>query len=127
MLESLVVDSGSGSTFLWLPAGDYDGEIDSGSGRLTWRLPAGGSHVFRLDSGSGSIHLEVPAATGFRLVIEDSGSGTVVVGDDRLIQVSSGDEPIWESEGFEAAADRSEVIVDMGSGSLQVEGLVDGR
>ena len=144
-MTNLVIDGGSGSTVVTLPAStpQYIVEIDSGSGSFDIELEAGadiaavieigsGSFEFeigsgsdvdaRIDGGSGSVNVDVPNDVGVQVVIRDSGSGSIhIPGDYRLVDDMGDDDRdtgIWESEGFSSALHQIEIDFDPGSGSF---------
>jgi hypothetical protein len=144
-LTDLMIDGGSGSVDLTLPASasEYDVEIDGGSGSFNMELADGadiraeievGSGHFdieigsgadfeaRIDGGSGSITIDVPNNVGVRVDIEDSGSGSVRVPSKYNLVDDYGDDDrdtgVWESDGFSSASHRVEITYDGGSGSF---------
>ncbi len=118
-LEALQVDGGSGYWELQLPAGDYESAIAVGSGALELTLPADGPYTLRLEGGSGSSTLLVPAGLELQLEVRE-GSGAFRA-DERFTRVSSAeDESIWETAGYANAANRADVFIEVGSGSISV-------
>ena len=144
-LSDLMIDGGSGSVELTLPAStsQYSVEIDSGSGSFDVELEAGadivavmevGSDSFdfeigsgsdvdvRIDGGSGDLTVDVPNDVGVQVVIRDSGSGRIhIPGSYRLVDDLGDDDRdtgIWESEGFSSASHQIEITFDPGSGNL---------
>jgi hypothetical protein len=84
-------------------------------------LPASGRQTIDLDSGSGSVTLYLPSSTEARIDL-DSGSGSFNVSGDRFRHLS-GDDPddgIWETEGYGDAANRIDLNIDGGSGSIRI-------
>ncbi len=99
-LSELVIDAGSGSADISLPDGKYEIEIDGSSGSIEIELPASMEARIKVDGGSGSFSLD---ETRF----------TQVEGDER-------DEGVWETAAYDDASDRVELILDVGSGSVQI-------
>lgn len=122
MLSDLTIEGGSGSANVSLPGGDYDIVYDVASGSVVLTLPADGRHTVTIDGGSGSLNIILPAGMEARIEAED-GSGSFHV-PDRLEQVSGergSDEGVWETAGYEDAADRLDIFIDAGSGSVNVD------
>jgi hypothetical protein len=146
-LSDFILDGGSGSTDLALPASasQYDVEIDGGSGSFAIELEAGadiqanfnvGSGSFNfvigsgadvelsIDGGSGSITIDVPNNVGVRVVVTERGSGGVRLPNSYRLVDDRGDNDrdtgIWESEGFGSVAHQVEIEFDPGSGSMTV-------
>ena len=144
-MTDLDIDGGSGSTDVFIPAGStqYDVGIDGGSGSFDIVIEDGaelqmsisvGSGSFdvdigaetnveaRIDGGSGSVEINLPGDVGVRVVIRDSGSGSVRVPRSYDLVDDEGDNDsdtgIWESEGYSDAAYRIEISFDPGSGSF---------
>ncbi len=144
-LPGLEVDGGSGSTTLMLPAhaSSYTANIDGGSGGFdieieddaninfaidigsgSFKIAIGERSNFeaQIDGGSGSLTIDVPNNIGVRIVIRDSGSGSVHIPKNYTLVDNLGDDDrdigIWESEGYDDAMHRVEVTFDPGSGSF---------
>ena len=146
-LTRLVIDGGSGSTAVTLPAGNsgYDALFDGGSGSFSVAIADGadvdatadtGSGSFTLaigeaadvsidiDGGSGRIRIEVPDQAAVRVEIRDRASGSVSI-PSRFDLIDDGgdndrDTGIWQTEGFDGAEHQIEIVVDPGSGSFTV-------
>jgi hypothetical protein len=120
-LNSLIVDAGSGPAELALPDGEYDVQLNAGSGPLTVILPAAGHHQIVVDGGSGPLTLRVPESIAARLAAED-GSGPLRVSIARLEQMSGdNEEGVWQTPDYFGADDRLEIQVEVGSGPVTVE------
>jgi hypothetical protein len=144
-LSDLDIDGGSGSTALALPAssslymanidgssGSFDIEIengaeidlaiDVGSGSMDIVIGERANIEAQIDGGSGSLTIDVPNSVGVRVVIPDSGSGSVHIPKNYTLVDNLGDDDrdigIWESEGYDDAMRRVEVTLDPGSGSF---------
>ena len=146
-LTDLVIDGGSGSTDVSLPASSsvYDVNIDGGSGSFDVDIERGadidatldvgsgswdvviGEDVdaeIDIDGGSGSIRIDVDGDVGVRVVIRDDGSGSVRVPNSYdLVDDLDDDERdtgIWESDNYDSAAHTVEITFDPGSGSFTI-------
>ncbi len=144
-LSDLEVYGGSGSTTLTLPAraSSYTANIDGGSGsfdidieddaKIDFAIKVGSGSFnivigdrsnieAQIDGGSGSLTINIPNNVGTRIVIRDSGSGSVHISNDYSLVDNLGDDDrdigIWESEGYDDALHRIEVTFDPGSGSF---------
>lgn len=146
-LEQLDIDGGSGSTRLWLPASEdtYDVGIDGASGSFTIEVGEGakidatirgasGSLNITIEEGanveaeirgaSGSTTINVPGRTGVRVIVRDSGSGSVHVPGSYTLVSDGGDDDrdtgIWESANYSSATTRIEIEFRGGSGSFSI-------
>lgn len=146
-LSKLEIDGGSGSTDVTIPASssDYDVSIDGGSGSFDVEVERGaaidatfsvgsgswdviiGSNVegrFNIDGGSGSTEIDVDGDVGVRVVVRDSGSGSVRVPSsfDLVDDLNDNDRDtgIWESDNYDSASHQIEISFDPGSGSFTV-------
>lgn len=126
-LSYFEVDGGAGSVTVSLPGGEYDGVIDVGAGSLKITLPADGRHTFDVDGGAGSMTFYLPPNMEARLEL-DSGAGGFHLEDGRFTQISGrdDDEGVWVTPGYGDAANRVNLRVDIGAGSVRVE-PVQGR
>jgi hypothetical protein len=144
-LSELVIDGGSGSTNMTIPASSsaYDVNIDGGSGSFDVEIERGadidatinvgsgswdvniGEDVdaeIDIDGGSGSISIDIDRDVGVRVVIRDDGSGSVRVpssydlADD--LDDDERDTGIWESDNYDSASHTVEITFDPGSGSF---------
>ncbi len=121
-LSRLMVDGGSGTAEIRLPAGDYDATFDVGSGRVTMTLPAGGRQEFIIDGGSGNLTLYVPSTVEVYLEA-DLGSGGIQISDDRFQVVSeddSEDQSVWRTEEYGQGQHQIDLFIDVGSGTVRV-------
>jgi hypothetical protein len=146
-LSDLVVDGGSGSAKVSIPASSsaYDVNIDGGSGSFdveiergaeidaaidvgsgSWDVVVGEDVAGSLDinGGSGSINIDVDGDVGVRVVIRDGASGSVrVPGSYNLVDDLNDDDRdtgIWESDNYDDAGATIEITFDPGSGSFTV-------
>lgn len=116
----LNIDGGAGSATVTLPKGTYDVDYDQGAGSLKMTLPENGRQTIKLDSGAGSITLYLPKEMAAQVEI-DSGAGSFNP-DSRFTQISGddNDDGIWETEDYENADNRVELIIDQGAGSVTI-------
>lgn len=146
-LEQLDLDGGSGSTQLRLPGSDeaydvnidigsgsfrvevledaqFEASLDGGSGSLTITIEQGADITLELKGGSGSTNIDVPSGAAVRVIVRDSGSGSVNVPGSYTLVSDGGDDDrdtgIWESPNFESATTRIEIEFRGGSGSFNV-------
>lgn len=125
-LTTLLLESGSGSANVTLPASReaYTADINSGSGSVTLVLPADTNLTARIDSGSGSINIRLPDDdVAMRVEVESGGSGSVNL-PNSLVRTqgdSDEDEGVWETAGYASAQNKIEIILEnVGSGSVNV-------
>jgi hypothetical protein len=117
------IDGGSGSFDIEIEAGaDIDAIMDVGSGSFTIEIGSGADVDMNVDGGSGSITFNVPNDVGVRVDVRDKGSGSVRVPNSYELVDDYGDDDrdtgIWESDDFNTAAHRVEILFDPGSGSF---------
>lgn len=119
-LTALAIDAGNGSTAITLPGGNYDISVDGGNGSLTLTLPEAGRQAMEIDGGNGRIVLRLPAGMAARLEYE-KGAGSIVV-DERWQRLEIGaDEGIYQTAGYDTAADRILIHLDGGAGVFAIE------
>jgi hypothetical protein len=119
-LSEFNVDGGSGRFDLSLPGGNYDGVVDGGSGASRIVLPDSGRHTFTIDGGSGSMTLVLPADMQLRVEV-DAGSGAFSA-ENRLDRIDErGDVAIWQTAGYDDAANRTLLKIDGSSGAIRIE------
>jgi hypothetical protein len=145
-LSELFIDSGSGSVEAVLPSGEYPFRLDSGSGSVdlsfsegldsSMRIDTGSGSIrislegstnatLEVDSGSGSVTFTLPDGVGLRLVVRDSGSGSVNPRSDMDLVDDLNDDDrdvgIWETPGYDDEEYQIEIIFDdAGSGSINL-------
>lgn len=122
-LSNLQLQSGSGSMQITLPASKVTSpaSLHSGSGAIDLTLPAGSSLDLNIDSGSGSVQIQLPANTGVHINLAHKGSGSVNF-PSGLMQLSGarGDEGTWETPGYASAANKINLTIHSGSGSVNI-------
>ena len=144
-LSGLEVVGGSGRTTLTFPASTagYAANIDGGSGSFDIEIENDANIDFTIDVGSGSfdimigdradieaqidggsgrLTIDIPNNVGVRVVIRDSGSGSVHIPGSYTLVDDLGDDDrdigIWESNGFDDALHHVEITFDPSSGSF---------
>jgi hypothetical protein len=142
-LDRFVLEGGSGSATVSLPAGERYGaelrgtsgalqldiperarvDLDArtGSGGMTLGIGQGADVTMRLHSGSGGVTVNVPDGAAVRLEVRAGGSGRLNV--PREMAQLSGDDRrgVWQTPGFEEAQTRIDLLVTgRGSGSITV-------
>ncbi len=122
---SAYIDVSSGSFQIDIPTGaQVDIEVDGGSGSLDMAIAEVASVNASIDGGSGSITFDVPDQAAVRVIVLDSGSGSVNLSG--LRQVDNGgdnddDTGTWETAGFSNSPNPIILIFeDLGSGSVTV-------
>ncbi len=118
-LRYLDVDTGTGAITARLPEGEYDANIDTGTGSSEWHLPQTGRGEYKFDTGTGSIKLYLPEGMEARIVF-DGGTGRFN-GDERFELIEGDmDDGVWQTADYERAASRLSIEVDSGTGSVTV-------
>lgn len=115
-------ETGSGSLrmsgFGRLGAGEVDVHIGSGQARLESGPLAAVSGRIRLEIGSGTSYVVLPVGTAYSLK-GDIGSGSVSVGGKRYRSEDFEHGPI-QSEGYAGAGQRIELVIELGSGTVNI-------
>lgn len=119
-LQELNVDGGAGSMEMALPGGDYDTVVDVGAGSANLTVAANGRQQIDIDGGAGSITIRVPENREARITVDD-GLGSFSVDGRRFTHVSGkGDEGVWETAGYNNAADPLDLIINVSAGSVSI-------
>lgn len=118
-LAGLRLDGGNGRLSATLPNGDYETRLDVGNGGVDLTLPTGGRPEVEVDGGNGSLNLYLPAGMEARVEFEDGDGGVSVDGRFSLVE-GDRDEGVYETAGYESAADRVLIRIDGGNGSVRV-------
>ena len=96
------------------------GQIDGGSGHVDIRLPSTGKFTLNADGGSGGLTFHVPGKIALRVEYEH-GSGGINPGS--RLQLVNGDRNrngVYETESFGSASNAITLIVNGGSGSINI-------
>jgi len=119
-LQALNFDGGAGSTEMTLPDGDYDATVDAGAGSATVNLGENGRQQIEIDGGVGSININLPSNREVRVTV-DSGVGSFNLNGRQFDHVSGDDnDGVWETNGYQNAADPLDLIIDVGVGSVNI-------
>lgn len=90
-------------------------ELHTGASETRVRLPAAGQTSVRLEAGMASVELEVPPGVAARV------RGRVALGSTNVDEARFPRSPEgWSSPDFEAAANRVEIAIDGGLGSIRI-------
>lgn len=123
-VESLSIDSGSGTVEVGLPAGNavMSFDLDMGSGNVEITIPSGSSTNLTIDGGSGSVVIDVPDDAGVQVTMEDDGSGSLRLPDGFSLVREGGDqgEGTWENEAFATDENPIRITIDQGSGNIEI-------
>jgi hypothetical protein len=119
----LTLDFGSGGGDADLSGLTLTGaRVNMGSGGVDVRLPAAGKFTLRVDGGSGHLNIHTPGKLALR-VEYNHGSGGFQPGSGlRLVSGEQGRDAVYETEAFGSAQNAATLIVDGGSGSIDVIG-----
>lgn len=119
---NMTFDGSSGSsTFNVGQDSAFDLNAKLSSGMFTLNLGDGTSGTYELDGSSGSMRITVPRNAAVRVEIRSSGSGGVNLPSDlRQVEQGNDGEGVWQTDGYDSASSQINIVVDMGSGSLNV-------
>jgi hypothetical protein len=92
-------------------------QLKTGASNSNVTLPARGASILDVEAGAASINVRVPEATAARVRVKE-GVTSVNIDTNRFPQLDSG---IYQSSGFETAADRTEINIEAGLGSVSVK------
>jgi hypothetical protein len=116
--SALVVESGASSLDIDLrdvPATRLELKTGASSSNVT--VPARGVSLLDVEAGAASVNIRVPEATAARIRVEE-GVHSVSVDTDRFPRLDSG---IYQSSGYDMAADRADINIEAGLGSVTVK------
>src|SRR5688500_6014803 len=91
-------------------------ELNTGASSSNVTVPARGVSLLDIEAGAASVNVRVPAATAARIRVEE-GVNSVHVDTNRFSRLDSG---FYQSSGYETAADRAEINIEAGLGSVNV-------
>lgn len=91
-------------------------ELNTGASSSNVTVPARGVSLLDIEAGAASVNVRVPAATAARVRVEE-GVNSVHVDTSRFPRLDSG---FYQSSGYETAADRAEINIEAGLGSVNV-------
>lgn len=91
-------------------------ELKTGASHTNLTLPARGASLLDVEAGAASINIRVPEATAARIRVKE-GVTALNVNTNRFPQLDS---RLYQSPDFDAAADRTEINVEAGLGSISI-------
>ena len=91
-------------------------ELNTGASSSNVTVPARGVSLLEIDAGAASVNVRVPASTAARIRVEE-GVNSVNVDTNRFPRLDSG---FYQSTGYDAAADRADINIEAGLGSVTV-------
>lgn len=92
-------------------------ELKTGASNSNVTLPARGASILDLEAGAASINVRVPEGTAARIRVKE-GLTSLNVDTNRFPQLDSG---MYQSPDFDMAADRAEINIQAGVGSISVK------
>ena len=91
-------------------------ELSTGASSSNVTVPARGVSLLEIEAGAASVNVRVPPATSARVRVEE-GVTSVSVDTNRFPRLDSG---LYQSAGYDTAADRVDINVEAGLGSVSV-------
>ena len=91
-------------------------ELNTGASSSSVTVPARGVSLLDIEAGAASVNVRVPVTTAARIRVEE-GVNSVSVDTNRFPRLDSG---FYQSSGYETAADRAEINIEAGLGSVTV-------
>lgn len=92
-------------------------ELKTGASNTNLTLPARGASLLDVEAGAASINVRVPEATAARIRVKE-GVTALNVDTNRFPQLDSG---LYQSANFDTAADRADINVEAGLGSITIK------
>jgi hypothetical protein len=92
-------------------------ELKTGASSSNVTMPARGVSLLDVEAGVASVNIRVPDGTAARIRVEE-GVSSVNVDTNRFPRLDSG---IYQSSNFDTAADRTEINIESGLGSVSVK------
>jgi hypothetical protein len=92
-------------------------QLKTGASSSNVTMPARGASILDVEAGAASINVRIPEATAGRIRVKE-GVTSVNVDTNRFPQLDSG---IYQSSNFDTAADRAEINIEAGLGSVSVK------
>jgi hypothetical protein len=92
-------------------------KLETGASSVNVTMPARGVSFLDVEAGAASVNIRVPEATAARIRVEE-GISAVNVDTNRFPRLDSG---LYQSSNFDAAADRTEINIESGLGSVSVK------
>ena len=91
-------------------------ELKTGASSSSVTVPARGVSMVDIESGAASINVRVPEGTAARIRVRE-GANSLHVDTNRFPRLDSG---FYQSPGYDTAADRAEINIEAGLGSVTV-------
>jgi microcystin degradation protein MlrC len=91
-------------------------ELSTGASSSNVTVPARGVSLLEIEAGAASVNVRVPSATSARVRVEE-GVTSVNVDTNRFPRLDSG---FYQSVGYDTAADRVDINIEAGLGSVTV-------
>jgi hypothetical protein len=115
----LKIDSGASSSTLDLTSLKViDLDIDTGASSTEVNLPANaGNTRVDIDSGASSVNLRVPMGVAARIRVK-SGIASINIDSSRFLHQDGG---LYQSADYDTAANRADITIDTGVGSVEVK------
>lgn len=116
--STLIVEAGASSLNIDLrdvPATRLELKTGASSSNVT--MPARGVSLLEVEAGAASVNVRVPEATAARIRVKE-GVSAISVDTNRFPRLDSG---LYQSAGFDTAADRAEIDIESGLGSVSVK------
>jgi cell wall-active antibiotic response 4TMS protein YvqF len=92
-------------------------ELKTGASSSNVVMPARGASLLDVEAGAASVNIRVPEATAARIRVKE-GVTSINVDTNRFPRLDSG---LYQSPGFDTAADRAEINIESGLGSVSVK------
>lgn len=118
-LESLAVTVSAGDVALLMPGGDYDAAISTNAAVTEITLPQNGRQTINLEVNASSVTLRLPSDVALHVEV-DRALGSFNANDARLRRVD-GQENVWETAGYNNAANQVELKINISVGSVTIE------
>ena len=90
--------------------------LKTGASSTNVTMPARGASILDVESGAASLNVRVPDGTAARIRVQESVM-SIDVDPNRFPRLDSG---LYQSAGFDTAADRAEINIESGLGSVKV-------
>ncbi len=92
-------------------------ELKTGASSSNVVMPARGASLLDVEAGAASVNVRVPEATAARIRVKE-GVTSINVDTNRFPRLEAG---LYQSAGFDTAADRTEINIESGLGSVSVK------
>lgn len=92
-------------------------ELSTGASSTDMVMPARGASMLDIEAGAASINIRVPQATAARIRVKE-GVTAMNVDQSRFPQLDSG---MYQSANFDSSADRTEITIESGLGSVTIK------